>query len=430
MILFFYSLIVSAALLLLAAGYRLSGLGRSRDFALSRAALVGSLLFALALGLVPFFMPESVLHSAVGQIEIGRPVVSPVVNAEAASFNFRQAAFVVYAVGAALCLLRLVANLVRVAVMILRSRPVGNNVRVHRRRMVPFTWGRWILMSESDRQTDGAVLEAHERAHLQGVHWADMLLANLVQCLTWYAPGALLIKRDLTTVHEYAADEAVLGSGADAERYQMLLIQKAAGRRFANSLTANINHSSLKKRIAMMQENKRAPKPRMRVLALVPAALVAVAVAVNPAVASEALALKPKPAPVSASAAVAAPAAQQPTPKKVIVENVEVAPAFPGGDEELFMWLARNMRYPEVAIKNNVQGRVFVRFVINEDGSVSDAEIVRGVSQELDAEALRVVGELPKFKPGTVKGKPIACRFTLPINFKLAPAAPAEEKKN
>ncbi|MBP3535388.1 MAG: M56 family metallopeptidase, partial [Muribaculaceae bacterium] len=423
--LFFYPLIVSAALLLLAAGYRLSGLGRSRNFALSRAALVGSMLFALALGFVPFLLPEPAVPAAVGQIEIGQAVVEPVV-AKTSSFSFRQAVFVVYAVGAGLFLLRLLVNLLRVGAMILRSRPIGNNVRVHRRRMVPFTWGRWILMSESDRLTDGAVLEAHERAHLRGAHWVDMLLANLVQCLTWYALGAWLLKRDLAAVHEYAADAAVLGSGADPERYQMLLIQKAAGRRFANSLTANINHSSLKKRIAMMQENKRASKPRMRVLALVPAALVAVALAVNPAVASEASALTPKPAPV----AVAAPAAQQPTPKKVIVENPEVVPVFPGGEIELYKWLARNIRYPEAAVKSNTQGRVVVRFVVNEDGSAGDATVVKGVSSELDAEALRVVGELPKFKPGTVKGKPTACWFTLPINFKLASDTPTEEKKN
>lgn len=425
MILFFYSLIVSAALLLLAAGYRLSGLGRSRNFALSRAALVGSMLFALALGFVPFLLPEPAVPAAVGQIEIGQAVVEPVV-AKTSSFSFRQAVFVVYAVGAGLFLLRLLVNLLRVGAMILRSRPIGNNVRVHRRRMVPFTWGRWILMSESDRLTDGAVLEAHERAHLRCAHWVDMLLANLVQCLTWYAPGAWLLKRDLAAVHEYAADAAVLGSGADPERYQLLLIQKAAGRRFANSLTANINHSSLKKRIAMMQENKRASKPRMRVLALVPAALVAVALAVNPAVASEASALKPQPAPV----AVAAFAAQRPEAKRVIVENPEVVPAFPGGEIELYKWLARNIRYPEAAVKNNTQGRVVVRFVVNEDGSAGDATVVKGVSSELDAEALRVVGELPKFKPGTVKGKPTACWFTLPINFKLASDTPTEEKKN
>ncbi len=425
MILFFYSLIVSAALLLLAAGYRLSGLGRSRNFALSRAALVGSMLFALALGFVPFLLPEPAVPAAVGQIEIGQAVVEPVV-AKTSSFSFRQAVFVVYAVGAGLFLLRLLVNLLRVGAMILRSRPIGNNVRVHRRRMVPFTWGRWILMSESDRLTDGAVLEAHERAHLCGAHWVDMLLANLVQCLTWYAPGAWLLKRDLAAVHEYAADAAVLGSGADPERYQLLLIQKAAGRRFANSLTADFNHCSLKNRIAMMQENKRASKPRMRVLALVSAALVAVALAVNPAVASEASALTPKPAP----AAVVAPAAQQPEAKRVIVENPEVVPVFPGGEIELYKWLARNIRYPEAAVKSNTQGRVVVRFVVNEDGSAGDATVVKGVSSELDAEALRVVGELPKFKPGTVKGKPTACWFTLPINFKLASDTPTKEKNN
>lgn len=81
-------------------------------------------------------------------------------------------------------------------------------------------------------------------------------------------------------------------------------------------------------------------------------------------------------------------------------------------------------------MKSNTQGRVIVRFVVNKDGAVSDATIVKSVSPEIGAEALRVVGQLPKFKPGTVNGKPVACWFSLPINFKLSSDTPAKNKKN
>lgn len=111
--------------------------------------------------------------------------------------------------------------------------------------------------------------------------------------------------------------------------------------------------------------------------------------------------------------------APKPEPKQE-VENktfvtAEVMPSFPN----VTAWLASHIQYPAVAAENGVQGRVIVKFVVGRDGSISQAQIVRGVDQALDREALRVVNSMPKWSPGMNNGQPANVWFTLPITFKL-----------
>ncbi len=101
------------------------------------------------------------------------------------------------------------------------------------------------------------------------------------------------------------------------------------------------------------------------------------------------------------------------------VTAVEVMPRYPGGEAEMMKFLAMNLRYPEAAMKSGKSGRVVVRFVVSKTGKVENPEIMRGISPELDAEALRVVGTLPDFIPGQSDGKPVACHYALPISFSL-----------
>lgn len=98
---------------------------------------------------------------------------------------------------------------------------------------------------------------------------------------------------------------------------------------------------------------------------------------------------------------------------------VDVMPEFPGGDTALMNFIARNTKYPEQAKLNSIQGKVIVRFMVKEDGIVSDATILRSDNPVLDAESMRVVSSLPKFTPGTLKGKDVPVWFMLPINFVL-----------
>ncbi|MCF8357286.1 MAG: energy transducer TonB [Prolixibacteraceae bacterium] len=100
----------------------------------------------------------------------------------------------------------------------------------------------------------------------------------------------------------------------------------------------------------------------------------------------------------------------------VIVEDM---PEFPGGELALRKWIANNIKYPVIAAENGIQGKVYVQFVVDRDGSVSNARIARGVDPSLDQEALRVVNNLPKWKPGMQRGKPVRVSYTVPINFQL-----------
>ncbi|MCH5230063.1 MAG: energy transducer TonB [Muribaculaceae bacterium] len=114
---------------------------------------------------------------------------------------------------------------------------------------------------------------------------------------------------------------------------------------------------------------------------------------------------------------------KEPEPEKPKEEEIFVAveqPAeFPGGQAALMKWLSNNIRYPEAAQQNDIQGRVVVKFVVEKDGSVGHAEIARGVDKDLDREALRVVNKMPKWQPGKNNGVAVRSYFNLPVTFRL-----------
>ena len=99
---------------------------------------------------------------------------------------------------------------------------------------------------------------------------------------------------------------------------------------------------------------------------------------------------------------------------------VEEMPKFPGGDAAMMEFLRNTVKYPEEAMKNGIQGRVVVQFIIEKDGSISEAKVIKKVNEQLDAEALRVVGEMPNWTPGKQKGKEVRVKFTLPVTFRLS----------
>lgn len=102
-----------------------------------------------------------------------------------------------------------------------------------------------------------------------------------------------------------------------------------------------------------------------------------------------------------------------------IFRIVEEMPVFPGGEQELLRFINKSVKYPVIAQENGIQGRVICTFTVNQDGSVVDAEVVRGIDPSLDKEALRVIGVMPKWQPGKQRGKPVRVRYTLPIVFRL-----------
>lgn len=103
-----------------------------------------------------------------------------------------------------------------------------------------------------------------------------------------------------------------------------------------------------------------------------------------------------------------------------IYESSEIHPKFPGGEAALMKWINQNIRYPTMAIENNVQGRVVVKFVVDNTGKVGRAIVIRGKDPDLDKEALRVVKSLPAFTPGMINNQPVSVWYTIPIQFRLS----------
>ncbi len=102
-----------------------------------------------------------------------------------------------------------------------------------------------------------------------------------------------------------------------------------------------------------------------------------------------------------------------------IFKVVEEMPEFPGGAAKMMEYIQKNMKYPLMARESDIQGRVFVNFVVEPDGSISNVTVMRGIGGGCDEEALRVVNSMPKWKPGKQRGSAVRCSFTVPIIFKL-----------
>ena len=323
--------------------------------------------------------------------------------------------------------------------------------------LAPFSYFNHIVINEQDYRDNPREILIHEQAHIDLRHSWDVMFLGLVTLFQWWNPAAWLLSNELRQVHEYEADEAVLNANVDVKQYQLLLIRKSVGDQLF-SMANNFNYQSLKKRIRMMTMNKSSRWKTLRALAVVPVIALALLAFANPksvaavvtnqpAKVSTAPNAQPDPIQVEAVPQLAEAEAEEPAVEekiaeeqvpnepvpesKKVYESVEQMPEFPGGVEGLMRYLQQNVQYPPTAIKNNVQGRVIVQFIIDETGQVGDVKVVRSVSEEVDAEAVRVIKSMPKFEPGRQGGEPVSVWYTLPIAFKMQgdPKQPQEAQQ-
>ena len=350
-----------------------------------------------------------------------------------------RAALLVYLTGIVFFIVRNLCSLARLGRLIRQGKREAldsylpdrkeKNVRlvVHDHDIAPFSWMHWIVIARKDLEENGREILIHELAHICNRHSWDLLLADLCIFVQWFNPAAWLQKQELQNIHEYEADETVLREGVNARNYQMLLIKKAVGTRLY-SMANSFNHSSLKKRITMMLKEKSNPWARAKYLYILPLAALAVTAFARPevsAVADEISAVK-----------VIAPAVHdsiQPNVQPAVAapsSALDQMPEFPGGMEALNTYLRNNIRYPQEAQKAGIQGRVIIQFIVSKDGSITDAEVVESVDPQLDAEGLRLIKNMPRWKPGMRKGQAIRVKQTLPIRFAFTKTSDKPENSN
>ena len=344
-----------------------------------------------------------------------------------------------YLIGVIVMILYFLVSLVRLALFILKGEHIKQDdcrIILHRHNSVaPFAWCGYIMMPRRDWYEFGQMIVCHEKAHIECRHWIDLLLMQAAIIITWYCPAIWLLRNELHTLHEYEADSHVLASGVKREEYQMFLIKKTVGARFA-TLSNCLNHSSLKKRITMMLSSKPTGKARVRAFVMVPAMALALIGLATPAVSAvinevsaatpvEDLRYKISEKSDSTIRVTERNSDVEVTEKADAADAVpfiktETAPNFPGGKDKLTEFVNKNISFPESTYVNGILDMdAVVQLTIAKDGVVKDARIVKSSGQVLDAEALRVARMLPKFHPGLNGGLPAESSYTLAFNYSV-----------
>lgn len=380
------------------------------------------------------------------------PVV--VVKAQAPSITWMDMLLGIYWAGVAVLSLRLVWQLfsiIRLAVISRKQEVEGIKVHLLRGEGSPFSFFRWVFMYPST--LEGKQLHevmVHECTHVSGLHSLDTLFSELFSIACWFNPFAWLMKQEVRMNLEYLADESVLSDGNARKSYQYHLLGLAYRQpKDSTKIANNFNLLPLKKRIKMMNKRRTSEIGKAKYLLFAPLAGALLMVSNIESVAREIGGQVPEVAEVqqkadqalNADVAVANPMAKAEeakaaelakaeakasdvtapadTTKNVVYDVTETMPQFPGGQGVMMKYLAANIKYPASAVKAKKQGRVIIAFVIQKDGSVTNARIVKSVDPELDAEALRIVKAMPNWTPGTQDGKPVNVRYTIPVVFSL-----------
>ena len=365
----------------------------------------------------------------------------------------------IFIIGVLLTLGHTLASIVKVMLLIRRSekhpQPDGTTICVTGNAGVsPFSWMHYIVMNRADYEAQDAAILAHERGHIRLRHSWDLLLVDLLTALQWFNPAMWMLRQDLRAIHEYEADGAVLSQGINARQYQYLLISKASGIG-GYSIANGISHSTLKNRITMMLHKKSERSSLLKLFALVP--IVGMALVLNAKTVTHYVYDEPQkqqPVKKGKKAGTIKMSGQEikvveqgdivtmegevkpnqaegtftpneavgtfaPNEGEAAFDVVEEMPEFPGGPQAMMDYLMKNVCYPKTAFDANIQGRVIAQFVVDKEGTIRGAHVVKSVDPALDAEAVRVINSMPKWKPGRQNGKVVNVKYTIPVNFQL-----------
>lgn len=261
-------------------------------------------------------------------------------------------------------------------------------------------------LKEVDRVTQ------HELVHLYQKHSYDIIFLELIKIVNWFNPFVYLLQRSMRALHEFIADEQTAALENDTLAYSSFLLNNAYGLNGPAVTHSFFNGNLLKKRIIMLNKKRSGNSARLKYLVALP--IFAAMLCASTFVFSKNygwLDIAP------AKAATANKTVKNDT----VYSVVETLPEFPGGMQGLLNYVAKNTKYPQNAVKNKIEGKVIINFIIEKDGSVTNVKPYRGVSPDLDKEAIRVISSLPKWKPGAQHGKPVRTAYTMPIAFKLPP---------
>ena len=425
---FLLYLLKSTLLLAVFDAFFLLVMRRTEHFRFNRIVLLAGSAVCLLLPLVRLHVAGATVYSrylepvVIGAAQAVEPGIAAGPVQGAAGFSWLSVLLVVYATGALVTLAFYLRSYGRMFHLLHRTpgeRHAGYTLHLLAQDTPSFSWLRHIVLSRSDFERYPAIL-THELAHVRFGHSHDLLLASLLAVFQWFNPLVWICRSELQLLHEYEADDFVLNQGIDATQYQVLLVKKAVGeKRFL--LANGFNHAQLKNRITMMQITSKAAWKKLSLLLLLPLLggtmllLAECSSQESGSPADQTVAKEMLPGAVPETKAASADPGET-----VAFSLAETKPRFEGGDANSFArWVNQNLKYPQEAVEKKLQGRVTLQFTVEKDGSVTDVKVLRGIDPILDAEAVKVVSQSPKWTPGYVDGKPVRIIFNYPVVFQL-----------
>ncbi len=450
-------------------------------FNVNRWFLLVSVIFSAVLPLlhIPFYAPQPTVLAEVTvtpyvNLLSAVTIYGATLTHEAERFVLTYSLFgYIYLIGAAFFLAKLFIQIYQIIRLIQRNRVVSDGkikMVFLEREISPFSFLNYIFVSNNLQNTKGweKMLE-HEKQHIHQGHSVDVLVLEIIAVFQWFNPFFWMFRRALRENHEFLADHAVISKGTAASWYKQILINQYVGDQIV--LANNFNYSLIKTRIKMISKIKSRKIASFKILIgfVLAVSLVAVfaceqkdsvkaentssgktvslnfdghALQINgDSVGVEKLQalieasgdyqiakngttgtieLKSKSNKVAEVTAVSCNKQEKSAEvNSDVFFVVDTMPEYPGGQLALRKLIARSIKYPVSAQEKGIQGKVFVNFVVEKDGSVGALKIVRGVDPSLDKEALRVVSLLSKWTPGMQKGQAVRVSYTIPINFAL-----------
>lgn len=343
----------------------------------------------------------------------------------------------VYLAGIVFLTLRFIAQLISL-----------KKVMDHPQPTTPFSFFKNIRLGS--HLTDRDVIAAHEHVHAKQWHSADILLIEAVTIINWFNPVVYFYRFAIKHVHEFIADRQAVKSGANKADYALILLSQTFDTPAHRLVNPFFNHSLLKQRIMMLQKNQSGRVALIKYGLSAPLfilMLILSSATVNNNKTIRLINAKTEDAfftPISGNAELTGhyqnnmdvkhPSFEKymrkngvslalkdtiPAKDDKVFTQVEHTPGFPGGINAFMKYLARNTHYPADSWKKGIQGRVIVSFVVEKDGSLSDIHIARGVAEDIDREALRVIKDSPHWTPGSQNGKLVRVAYSVPIAFTI-----------
>jgi TonB family protein len=404
-----------------------------------RLFILGGLLVSLLLGLGLFPGPMSISEQGSGMILLPEVIIYASGNIEESrlliqDYLFTSGGLVYLSLTITMLIfLRFAFSLVYIASRwrVLKGRIINGLLVIPTKTdRSPFSFFRLVFVPErllTDPALDKILL--HEKAHVRMLHSLDLVFVEALSVFFWFHPAIWYLRREIKQQHEFEADRYVLGQKVDKVAYQQLMINYS----FQGChlpITNPFNVSPLKKRIMMM--NQPTKKSALSTLLGLPALAVVFAcllvlqtASCKPGRQQEGEIPGDTIAPPSetyideAAAQLPGQPQQQPADEDRVFVVVEEQAQFPGGEEARLSFLQTNLRYPAKARAAGIQGIVFVSFVVEKDGSITNPHILRGIGHGCDEEVIRIVEAMPNWIPARHRGQAVRVQFTMPVRFVL-----------